>query len=196
VWTVFARFFSTQTIAQKYITGEKTPVSHDVIAWLVGCYIFALLTPVAIWLGKRFPFHKDNWLRRLRVELSSDPAIQDAAVPQMGLQPIVENAIRHGIGRNSTAGKIRISANRIHDSLEIKVQEDGPGLDPASLSEGRGIGLSNIVTRLTQLYGDSAKAGDRKRRVRPCRGDHDSPVPLDLRTGRTRSDGNSCRSQR
>ena len=94
---------------------------------------------------------------RLRVEILSDPAIQDAAVPQMGLQPIVENAIRHGIGRSSTAGKIRISANRINDSLEIKVQDDGPGLDPATLSEGRGIGLSNIVTRLTQLYGESAK---------------------------------------
>jgi sensor histidine kinase YesM len=331
VWTVFALFFSTQSIAQKFITGEKTPVSHYVVAWLVGCYIFALLTPVVIWLGKRFPFHKNNWLRlgllhllfslvfsvvqltieaailprlgvfpsimrtfsvtlvflamigfhqniftywtilaiqygldyyhryqerakqalrlelntaelktqlmnaqlsalkmqlqphflfntlnaimvlvrqqkgpqaeemlsrlsdllrcvledveaqevtlrreleylqlyfsieqvrfqdRLRVEILSDPAVQDAAVPQMGLQPIVENAIRHGIGRSSTAGHIRITAKRIGDTLEIKVQDDGPGLDPASLPDGRGIGLSNTVTRLFQLYGNTAK---------------------------------------
>ena len=52
VWTGFVLFFSSQTIAQKCITGEKTPVSHCMVAWLVGSYIFALLTPVVIWLGK------------------------------------------------------------------------------------------------------------------------------------------------
>jgi hypothetical protein len=52
-WTVFGLFFSSQTIAQKCITGEKIPVSHYVVVWLVGSYIFALLTPVVIWLGKR-----------------------------------------------------------------------------------------------------------------------------------------------
>jgi two-component system, LytTR family, sensor kinase len=53
---------------------------------------------------------------RLRIEISADPAILDAAVPQMGLQPIVENAIRHGIEKSSSAGKIQISATRVNDS--------------------------------------------------------------------------------
>src|SRR5258708_17503474 len=58
VWTVFALFFSTQAIAQKFITGEKTPISHYVVSWLVRYYIFALITPVLIWLRKLIPFHQ------------------------------------------------------------------------------------------------------------------------------------------
>jgi two-component system LytT family sensor kinase len=94
---------------------------------------------------------------RLRIEISADPAILDAAVPQMGLQPIVENAIRHGIGQSSAAGRIQISAARVNETLEIKVQDDGPGLDPGNLSRGPGIGLANTRARLHQLYGDAAR---------------------------------------
>jgi sensor histidine kinase YesM len=94
---------------------------------------------------------------RLRTEVSADPAILDAAVPQMGLQPIVENAIRHGLGKSSSAGKIQISATRVNDMLEIKVQDDGPGFPDGNASQGRGIGLANTRTRLHQLYGGSAK---------------------------------------
>ena len=47
---------------------------------------------------------------RMRVEITADPGALDAAVPHLGLQPIVENAIRHGIGRSSAAGRIRIHA--------------------------------------------------------------------------------------
>ena len=65
---------------------------------------------------------------RLRVEITADPRLLDAAVPQMALQPIVENAIRHGIGRSSAAGRIQINAIRVNGSLEIKVKDDGPGL--------------------------------------------------------------------
>ncbi|HEY6348846.1 MAG TPA: histidine kinase [Candidatus Angelobacter sp.] len=94
---------------------------------------------------------------RLRVEISADPAILDAAVPQMGLQPIVENAIRHGIGRSSAAGKIQITAARVNGMLEVKVQDDGPGLPPAGAATSRGIGLANTRLRLHQLYGDAAR---------------------------------------
>jgi two-component system, LytTR family, sensor kinase len=94
---------------------------------------------------------------RLGIEISADPAILDAAVPQMGLQPIVENAIRHGIGKSSSAGKIQISATRVNDMLEIKVQDDGHGFPDGNASQGRGIGLANTRTRLHQLYGDGAK---------------------------------------
>jgi two-component system, LytTR family, sensor kinase len=94
---------------------------------------------------------------RLRVEISADPAVLDAAVPQMGLQPIVENAIRHGIGRRSAAGHLRISARRLNGSLEIQVEDDGPGFTSANPGDGRGIGLANTRARLHQLYNDSAQ---------------------------------------
>lgn len=94
---------------------------------------------------------------RLRTEISADQSILDAAVPQMGLQPIVENAIRHGIGRSSSAGRIQINANRLNDTLEIKVKDDGPGLADKKLIDGNGIGLSNTRARLQQLYGDAAR---------------------------------------
>ena len=73
---------------------------------------------------------------RLRAEISVDQSILDAAVPQMGLQPIVENAIRHGIERSSAAGRIQIDATRLNDTLEIKVKDDGPGLRTRSPSKG------------------------------------------------------------
>jgi two-component system LytT family sensor kinase len=94
---------------------------------------------------------------RLRVEIAADPEVLDAAVPHMVLQPIVENAIRHGIQRSSSAGRIRISACRSEGMLEIKVQDDGPGLAVASPDQARGIGLANTRARIKQLYGDAAR---------------------------------------
>ena len=92
---------------------------------------------------------------RLRVEISTQPETLDAAVPHLGLQPIVENAVRHGIGRRSAAGKIRIDAVKVDGNLEIQVRDDGPGLPPGGI-ESRGIGLMNTRARLQQLYGDAA----------------------------------------
>ena len=93
---------------------------------------------------------------RLGIEITADDTALDAAVPHMGLQPIVENAVRHGIGRVAAAGIIRISALRTGQTLIIRVADDGPGLGPADLAEGRGIGLANTRARLHQLYGDEA----------------------------------------
>ncbi len=91
---------------------------------------------------------------RLRVEVFVEPEALDAAVPHLGLQPIVENAIRHGIGRRSAAGRLQISAARVNGNLEIQVRDDGPGLPPGG--ESPGIGLMNTRARLRQLYGDAA----------------------------------------
>jgi sensor histidine kinase YesM len=93
---------------------------------------------------------------RLRIDIAVDPELLDAPVPHMILQPIVENAIRHGIGRSSSAGLIRISACRAGDSLEMTVEDDGPGLESANGGQSRGIGLANTRSRLEQLYGDAA----------------------------------------
>jgi len=92
---------------------------------------------------------------RLRVEIQADAPVLEAAVPHMGLQPIVENALRHGIGQRASAGTIRVSAARVNGTLEVRVQDDGPGFGGAAA--GQGIGLANTKARLHRLYGDGAR---------------------------------------
>jgi two-component system LytT family sensor kinase len=94
---------------------------------------------------------------RLRVDIDVDADLLEAAVPHMGLQPIVENAIRHGVSRRATPGVIAIRAARLGDSLQVTVQDDGPGFASAGVSGGLGLGLANTRARLRQLYGDAAE---------------------------------------
>jgi two-component system LytT family sensor kinase len=97
---------------------------------------------------------------RLHIEIDVEPELLDAAVPHMGLQPIVENAIRHGIGPRATPGAIVIRAQRVGDALHVTVRDDGPGFRAAggqSEKHGMGLGLANTRARLKQLYGDCAE---------------------------------------
>ncbi len=94
---------------------------------------------------------------RLTINICADPETLDAAVPQMALQPIVENAIRHGVGRLSSAGRIDISASLIDGNLKIKIDDDGPGFSQEAEAAGTGIGLANTRARLSQLYEDRAQ---------------------------------------
>jgi signal transduction histidine kinase len=80
----------------------------------------------------------------------------DAKVPNLILQPIVENAIRHGIAPRSTQGLIEIEAKQRNGTLRIQVRDNGPGLSLHRTSENlfkKGLGLANTETRLEQLYG-------------------------------------------
>ena len=91
---------------------------------------------------------------RLSVDFSVDPAVLDARVPNLILQPLVENAIRHAIAPRSTPGHIEISAARDDGMLQLGVRDDGPGLrESASEGKRKGIGLSNTRARLEKLYG-------------------------------------------
>ncbi len=94
---------------------------------------------------------------RLRVEWAIDEPLLARPFPLLLLQPLVENAIRHGIGRRSAAGHLRIQAARVNGSLQIRVEDDGPGLAQDGPAAEPGIGLANTRSRLRQLYGDAAR---------------------------------------
>lgn len=87
---------------------------------------------------------------RLTVEVDVQPAALDAQVPNLILQPLVENAIRHGIATRPGAGTIQLRATTDGPVLCLRVRDDGPGLDN---SFKKGIGLTNTEARLQQLYG-------------------------------------------
>jgi signal transduction histidine kinase len=90
---------------------------------------------------------------RLSIEIDVDPSLHTALVPPLVLQPLVENAIQHGISRRPGAGKVEIGATASDGMLEIRVRDDGEG--PAESQPRDGIGLSNTRRRLRQLYGDN-----------------------------------------
>lgn len=77
----------------------------------------------------------------------------DAAVPHMLLQPLVENAIKHGLEAHSNAGNIVIGSRKDGDALWISIRDDGPGHKVPSPRRGAGVGIANVRSRLTQLYG-------------------------------------------
>ena len=92
---------------------------------------------------------------RLRVQWSIDPSVRDALVPEFILQPLVENAIRHGIAKRSEPGTIELSAEVIDGSLVLTVKDDGPGYSEEQAEAG--VGLRNTRARLDTLFGDSAQ---------------------------------------
>lgn len=89
---------------------------------------------------------------RLSVRIEPDPDVLDAAVPHMALQPVVENAVRHGIGCRVGGGSIEVRVTRAGSRLHIRVQDQGSG-PRARSAAGRGLGLSNLRARLKQLHG-------------------------------------------
>lgn len=89
---------------------------------------------------------------RLSVLVEVEPAALDLAVPTMVLQPLVENAVRHGIAR-SERGEVRIGAELEVDALVLTVRNTGPGLPPGWQPGSGGVGLSNTRARLRCLYG-------------------------------------------
>jgi two-component system LytT family sensor kinase len=94
---------------------------------------------------------------RLEVHFDVDDTLLDAAVPEFLLQPLVENALRHGIAQRPDAGLVEIAARRTGDSLVLSVADNGPGLDVAHHERGNGLGLANMRERLTTLYGSRAR---------------------------------------
>ena len=91
---------------------------------------------------------------RLFVEMEVEPQSLNVMVPNLILQPIVENAIRHGVARQTISGHITIRAFKKKDRLIVQVEDNGPGLRTNPNGTNSGIGLSNTRARLEQFYGE------------------------------------------
>jgi two-component system LytT family sensor kinase len=92
---------------------------------------------------------------RLELRWDLQPGALQALVPSFIMQPIVENAIKHGVLNHADAGVIEISAKVLGECVELKVRDNGKGIQP---STGRaGVGLSNVTERLRTLYGNGAR---------------------------------------
>jgi sensor histidine kinase YesM len=105
-------------------------------------------------LSKYLEIEQTRFRDRLTVVFDVSPDTFDALVPNLILQPLVENAIKHGIGPRPAPGTITIRSRRISGMLELTVQDNGVGLSAARLSDfNRGVGLSNTRSRLEHLYG-------------------------------------------
>lgn len=102
-------------------------------------------------LGKYVEIQLMRFADRLTVELAIDDDTRGMPVPKLLLQPIVENAIRHGIARHAGPGRIEVSARREGERLRLEVRDNGPGLGGEPLREG--VGLGNTRERLARLYG-------------------------------------------
>ncbi len=95
---------------------------------------------------------------RLRVVRRVDPAARNALVPNLILQPLVQNAIAHGFSRRLDAGLLEIGARRDDGVLSITVRDDGPGLPPGwRVDAGARRGIRNVVERLQALYPGSGR---------------------------------------
>jgi len=93
---------------------------------------------------------------RLRVTINVEPEVLDFKVPNLILQPLVENAIRYAVAPRASGGCIEISARQVIGSLRIAVVDDGPGLPEGyDLLAHEGVGLRNSHDRLEQLYGEN-----------------------------------------
>jgi LytS/YehU family sensor histidine kinase len=106
-------------------------------------------------IGGYISIEQKRFGERLRVEQSVPDELMKALVPALILQPLVENAIRHGIEPRRGPGIISIEAKQEDKRLHLIVRDDGRGLPPADSDNSgrRGIGLANTQARLQGLYG-------------------------------------------
>jgi len=108
-------------------------------------------------IGKYLDIEKARFAERLQVNVEVPQELRKARVPSLILQPIVENAVKHGIAKRVDGGGIAIRAARENGALTLIVRNDGPGFAEGWESQKKGIGLNNVRERLMSLYGSAAE---------------------------------------
>lgn len=158
--------FNTLNSITSLIRNNRTREAEDVVAGLGQLLRRSLdhrqeametLERELDFLRRYFEIECIRFQDRLQVEFDIDPRCLRAEVPSMLLQPLAENAMKHGISKDPAARLLRISAARDGTRLILTVYNDGPPLPRDDADLTRGIGLQNSLTRLSMLYGDEAR---------------------------------------
>jgi len=111
------------------------------------------LTEEMEFLAPYLAIQKIRFGEKLKIEIQIEPEMQYASVPSLILQPLVENAIRHGISHRASGGTVIVLAQRVDERLEIRVLDDGVGLPPGwTLDSSAGLGLSVTRERIKALH--------------------------------------------
>jgi two-component system, LytTR family, sensor kinase len=158
--------FNTLNSITSLIRNNRTREAEDVVAGLGELLRRALehrqeamdsLEHELEFLRRYFEIESIRFQDRLQVEYEIAPDCLPAQVPCLMLQPLVENAMKHGISRDPAARRLRVSARREQDRLILSVYNDGPALPRDELIGTSGIGVQNTRARLHMLYGDEAR---------------------------------------
>ena len=114
----------------------------------------ALLAQEVEFLERYLKIQEARFAGRLKLDIQIPDELRKAQIPSLILQPLVENAIKHGIAQRVLGGEVRVAASRANGLLHLSVYNDGPLLDRDGSAIQEGIGLSNLRTRLKLLYGN------------------------------------------
>jgi hypothetical protein len=168
--------FNTLNSITSLIRNNRSPEAEEVVAGLGELLRRALehrqeamdtLERELEFIRRYFEIEQVRFQDRLQVEYDIMPECLPALVPSLMLQPLAENAMKHGISRDPAARLLRLSARREKSQLVLTVYNDGPALPQDELVSGSGIGLQNTRARLHMLYEHEAKF---ELRDRPPRG--------------------------
>jgi LytS/YehU family sensor histidine kinase len=108
------------------------------------------------YLQRYIEIQKLRFAERLQISMDFPADLLKSQVPSLLLQPLVENAIKHGVARRAAGGIIRIAGARRNGCLHLSVYNDGPELPMHWDGTEAGVGLANLRTRLRILHGDAA----------------------------------------
>ena len=155
--------FNTLNAISSLVVSKQSERATEMIAKLAGLLRTTLSFPEVHLVTLReelavaeeyLSIEKVRFGPRLAVSLSVSAEAYEAQVPRFLLQPIVENAIRHGIARCPNGGEVAISASASEGRLRIDIENDHAEVLRQSGDEGNGLGLANTKTRLEKLYGE------------------------------------------